>query len=96
MYIKAGVDISRLNPEIRRTLKPVSVILNKERVLFGVSSTYEGNHPTHSKHYGHDAYNVSLSNIVGHLSQSAIKQNLGPDFDVVFESNLIHIEYDPK
>ncbi len=96
MYIRPGVDISMLNPEIRRTLKPVSVILNKERVLFAVSSTYEGNHPPHLKHYGHDAYDVSLSNIVGHLPQSCIKQKLGPDFDVVFESNLIHIEYDPK
>ncbi|KKL08166.1 hypothetical protein LCGC14_2578560 [marine sediment metagenome] len=96
MYIKAGVDISRLNPEIRRTLGPVSVILRKEKVLFVVSSTFEGNHSPHSKHYANDAYDISATVARYHPIFIAIKHKLGSKFDVVFEKTHIHIEYDPK
>ena len=96
MYIKAGVDISRLNPEIRRTLKYVSAILKKEKVLFVISSTYEGNHLPHSKHYANDAYDLLSSGIRYKPAFTAIKLTLGPKFDCLFKQTHIHIEYDPK
>ena len=58
MLIKAGVDISRLNREIRRALRIVSdlfLLLGEDIV---VTSTYEGNHGAGSLHYANDAFDV--------------------------------------
>ena len=97
MLVKLGVDISRLNREIRRTLNIVEnihkSITNEEAV---VSSTYEGNHMPSSLHYKNDAYDISSHQKTKKVLRSRISLELGPDFDVVSEEYHVHIEYDPK
>ena len=96
MLVKFGVDISRLNREIRRSLPLVSRTCNKRKVLSVISSTYEGNHSAGSLHYSNDAYDISSTKVRYRLVFAEIKGKLGKNYDVVFERDHIHIEYDPK
>ena len=96
MLIKAGVDISRLKPEIRKRLKRIACIIwacNEGEMV--ITSTYEGTHSEGSLHYAHLAIDIrkNLSRI---LSFEKIKEELSPDYDVILKSDHIHIEYDPK
>ena len=96
MLIKQGVDISRLNREIRRGLGIVDKIYTENGQELIITSTYEGNHGGGSLHYGNDAFDVRLAlkftgTIVGRVSRE-----LGLDYDVVEKPDHVHIEYDPK
>ena len=99
MLIKAGVDISRLNPEIRRTLTPLAKAWRLEEEELVITSTYEGNHLPSSLHYHNDAIDVRwpMEMKKGRADfAKKIAAMLGRDFDVVPELNHLHIEYDPK
>jgi len=96
MLIKAGVDISRLNREIRRSLPKVEAVYNQYLEEFVITSTFEGNHGAGSLHYADDAYDVGLPKENPEEIYLAIKEDLGASFDVVLERDHIHLEYDPK
>lgn len=96
LLLKAGVDISRLNREIRRTLNDLAdICLDHESDLI-ITSTYEGRHSPSSLHYANDAIDIRIIPEKTQQLVEEIKQKLGPDFDVIFEFDHIHIEYDPK
>ena len=64
-----------------------------------ITSGTDGVHKKGSKHYVGGALDLRISNIPnGQLSiyVKALKGRLGPDYDVVLESDHIHCEYDPK
>jgi len=96
MLIKAGVDISRLRPEIRKKLpiieKIVYIIEGEELII---SSTYEGDHGAGSLHYADLAVDIRSGKKRSEV-KTKIKQDLGPDYDVIVYETFIHIEYDPK
>lgn len=96
MLIKAGVDISRLRPEIRKKLTAIEKIL---RELSGtelvITSTFEGTHSAGSLHYANLAIDIRRPNRPDAV-RSEIKVTLGNDYDIVLENSHIHIEYDPK
>lgn len=96
MLIKAGVDISRLRPEIRRKLSEIArrVWSIEEKELI-VTSTYEGSHSEGSLHYANLAVDIRRENL-GDLVRMELVDKLGMDYGVVLESDHIHIEYDPK
>lgn len=96
MLIKVGVDISRLNREIRRGLGIVDVIFTKNNEEIIISSTYEGNHGAGSLHYGDDAFDHRLPLKFRGLTIGREKLALGADYDVVEKPDHVHIEYDPK
>ncbi len=97
MLLKLGVDISRLNREIRRTLKTIESIywtMTEKEVI--ITSTYEGKHHVSSLHYSNDAIDIRLPEKNRLEVFQAIANSLGKDFDAVNEVDHIHIEYDPK
>jgi len=96
MLIKAGVDISRLNREIRRSLHAAETAYSEASELFIVTSTYEGNHGAGSLHYSNDAFDSNRPKQFPGIVAEDIKSRLGPNYDVVLEYDHIHIEYDPK
>lgn len=96
MLIKAGVDISRLNREIRRALPKIQWELNPYNEELVITSTYEGTHGEGSLHYCNDAIDVRVPDRHGITAKRDLKVKLGKDYDVVLESDHIHIEYDPK
>jgi len=96
MLLKAGVDISRLNREIRRSLPRVEAVYAQYIETFVIASTFEGNHGSGSLHYSNDAYDVRLPTDDRNEIYLAIKETLGNSYDVVLEGDHIHVEYDPK
>lgn len=96
MLIKAGVDISRLNREIRRALNIINDVFYENDREAVITSTFGGDHSAGSLHYADDAVDVRLPGIKTVKIVSELKQRLGKRFDVVLESNHIHVEYDPK
>ena len=99
MLVKFGVDVSRLNRKIRKTLNTVHKIYTHMGLSEPVvTSTYEGNHSAGSYHYSNDAYDLRLpTHVVQQLND--LVQNLQEklsDCDVILEGNHIHVEYDPK
>jgi len=96
MLIKAGVDISRLNREIRRALRKASDLLADYNHEIIVTETYGGNHGAGSLHYANDAFDMRDPDPCISKYLTVLKERLGPDFDVVDEHDHFHIEYDPK
>ena len=96
MLLKAGVDLSRLRPEIRKKLGIIEDTLDSWTAdELVINSTYEGDHSAGSLHYANLAIDVRSRSAGGTLV-SKLKEELGPDYDVVDEYDHIHIEYDPK
>lgn len=96
MLIKAGVDISRLNREIRRSLPKVQSVLIQHNQELVITSTYEGTHGEGSLHYSNDAVDVRVPDKYGITAKRDLKIGLGKDYDVVLERDHIHVEWDPK
>jgi len=96
MLIKAGVDISRLKPEIRKRLPGIAGIVwfcTKEEMV--ITSTYEGSHSEGSLHYANLAVNIRRK-AEDETVYWKIKKYLFDDYDVILEADHIHIEYNPK
>ena len=96
MLIKAGVDISRLNREIRRSLLAVNEFVERYEGELTITSTYDGNHGAGSLHYSNDAYDFRRPLTVHRGSVNLIKEAIGNDYDVLWRATHIHVEYDPK
>ncbi|RLC81858.1 MAG: hypothetical protein DRJ03_19730 [Chloroflexi bacterium] len=96
MLLKAGVDISRLRPEIRKKLNVIEEIMETRGYPLVITSTYEGTHSASSLHYANLAVDIRLPDIRTYDYVEALRKKLGHDYDVVAESDHIHIEYDPK
>jgi len=96
MLIKAGVDISRLRPQIRKKLSKIAMIINMcNEGEMVVTSTYEGNHSESSLHYAHLAVDIR-KNVKRSQSIKEIRRELGTCYDVIEYETYFHIEYDPK
>ena len=96
MLLKAGVDISRLRPEIRKKLPIIEGVFESlELGELTITSTYEGTHSAGSLHYANLAIDLRYPE-VSNLIIGILKEELGPDYDIVDEGDHIHIEYDPK
>ena len=96
MLIKAGVDISRLNREIRRSLNVAErVVRDVEGEELVVTSTYEGNHKPGSAHYVNEAFDMRRFENAGHVRNRLAKE-LGTNFFVYLASTHLHIGHDPK
>ena len=96
MLIKAGVDISRLRPEIRKRLNEIARrVWSIEQEELIITSTYDGNHSEGSLHYANLAVDIR-SGKHGQEMRDELSNKLGMDYDVVLGTAHIHIEYDPK
>jgi len=93
--MKAGVYIDRLKRQCRRVLPRLVAIYAKYGYDLIITSTYEGTHSPGSLHYCDEAFDID--DPPDHLEpiMIEIKEALGPKFDVIYEKNHIHIEYDP-
>jgi len=96
MLLKMGVSVRRLRRRIRRALPAVEGIFREFGYEAVLTSTDEGNHSPGSLHYAGLAVDVRLPPDNEMAIVAKLKVKLGHDYDVVHESNHIHIEYDPK
>ena len=97
--LKRGVILASPEPYIFDMIHAAKVAyfwLNKDVV---VTSGIDGTHSTKSLHYKGRALDFRTN----HLTDSErveitdrLKADLGDDYDVVFEGDHLHVEYDPK
>jgi len=96
MLIKAGVDISRLDRNTRRSLTVVESIFEDEGQPFIITSTYEANHSAGSLHYANQAYDIGIPDLQTVRIFNRVRDALSEDFDFVAELDHWHIEFDPE
>ena len=99
LMLKPDVRITGLRPEIILAI----VIAERAYAEIGcelmLTSGIEGQHSIGSLHYAGCAVDLRTLNVpAGKLPPlvEKIRAALGPDFDVVLESNHLHVELQPK
>ena len=96
MLIEPGVDISRLGTRIRNKLnilESIFAIMGCEPVI---TCTYEGRHKAGSLHYADLAINFRIPDCSRREIDQKMHDSLGKDYNILWEKDHIHIEYDPK
>lgn len=105
MKLKASVSLAGITPEMAVGLFICDGVY--ERLNFEhnedhemtVTSIKDGKHMEGSRHYSGNAADLRIWNIPQPLHSTLtkkLKEALGLDFDVVLESDHIHVEFDPK
>jgi len=98
--IKPGVKVGGVSPELAIGLQIMDSV---HRELFGkeitVTSICDGKHSIGSLHYRGEAADLrtrDLEPTSRHELAEALRQALGQDWDVVLESDHVHVEHDPE
>jgi hypothetical protein len=85
---------------LQRAHNIAAVIYNSLGVPFVVTSGRDGQHMSGSLHYSGNAmdlrrHDLDAKGVTGQ-AVNMLRSQLGGDYDVVLESDHIHVEYDPK
>lgn len=96
--IKTGVRVFGMRPEIVLALMIAKDVytMHGQAAAFVVTSVMEGAHSRASIHYTGGAADLRRPVIKTAEIVADLKLKLGDDFDVVLESDHIHVEFQPK
>lgn len=105
MTLKPGVRIAGVQPEAVLGMQIAEGVFREfggfgnAKGAFVLTSVCEGKHGTSSLHYKGMAFDIR-TRALNQAEQNAIcarlRAALGADFDVVLETDHIHVEFDPK
>ena len=98
LVTKNGVCIDGMKPEILLAIVAMHECYQRRGKTLMLTSVGDGKHMQGSKHYQGLAFDCRISNLgVGEPEKIAkeLRLALHPLFDVVLESDHIHVEYDP-
>lgn len=98
--IKHDVDLRGITPPLSIAYT-IACHMYWERcqVRCVITSASDGKHGPNSLHYKGRALDLRTNNVPRHALSALhadLKSALGPQFDVVLETDHIHLEYDPK
>lgn len=97
MMLKTGVKLAGLQPQIVLALMAAQKIWDEMNDPLTVTSVNDSGHSHQSLHYAGAAVDVRIRGVSDpHLKAAQLRDALTPDFDVVLESDHIHIEYQPR
>jgi len=99
MKLKPGVDMTGIKPELILGLVVADFVYSTFDVEMVVTSLLDGRHSLTSLHYAGCAADLRTRNIPEGLRKQVrddIAAALPNDFDVVLESNHIHMEWQPR
>lgn len=100
--LKEKVTIGKLNNALLVQLEKIGLIckvVNGKEYVMTITSTNDGKHMNKSLHYRDRAIDIRTRDMEPAnriLTQVYLKRWLGVNFDVILESDHIHIEHDPK
>lgn len=98
--LKKGVDLRGISPQMSVAYTVACAIyMERAGVHCWITSASDGKHGPNSLHYKGQALDLrtnSLSGVVAIAVHAALQSALGEQFDVVLESDHIHLEYDVK
>ena len=95
MKFKDGVDWTNIHPQIVQKMDGVDAIYRGFGVEAVITSGRDGKHGIGSLHYEGKAFDLRTWNVIEEVARQ-LRMYLGPDFDVVVESDHIHVEFDPN
>ncbi len=106
IYLKEGVKIvdltgALLHNELTEALVDVEDIFGQHNSPTVITSAWDGKHSANSLHYVGRAVDLRTwylndAEETAELLQRLLNRRYGPAFDVVWESDHIHLEYDPR
>ena len=97
--IKAGVRVFGLRPELLLAIQIAhSVFQDHAELEMRITSVIDGKHSVGSLHYAGQAVDISIAGLNTDFGtiKAAIAEALGADYDVVLETDHLHIEFQPK
>ena len=99
MKLKPGVKIVGINPELIMGLMAAQKVFDALGIDMVVTSVMDGKHSSTSLHYAGNAADIRISNIPTKLVTQVsthIASALPNDFDVILETDHIHLEFQPR
>jgi len=99
MKLKEGVRLIGLHNQMVVAMLVCSSVFGKLGQELVITSVVEGKHKDGSLHYSGQAFDLrtrNMSRYRARLITAELKHRLPTDFDIILESNHIHIEYQPK
>lgn len=101
---KTGVIVTRVHPMIFNQIAYLATLWHDlfppfEAPPFTVTSISDGEHMNGSKHYEGLAFDFRTRSITPEKARAFaadLQKRLQPAWDVVYETDHIHVEYDPK
>ncbi len=97
--IKPGVRIEGIRPEIIMAINVAEALYIKHNTELVITSVVDRPHSSGSLHYVGQAVDLRISDLprgeVGAIA-AELRIALGRQFDVVVESDHIHVEFQPK
>jgi len=97
MKIKKGVNLNGIRPEVLIGVMVADSILPKFGQGCVITSCIDGKHKRSSAHATGRAVDLRTWTLRDKESAVRIMQDsLGDEFDVILESDHIHLEFDPK
>jgi len=97
MRLKPGVRILGVKTEILIAIIVTERAFRPNELV--ITSITEGSHVRGSEHYTGNAFDCrirDMSEVRAKEIAHQIGSNLGADFDVIMETDHMHIEFDPK
>lgn len=99
--VKEGVDISNLQPQMLLALYNAHELYRVRGADLWITSSREGKHMPGSLHYAGLAVDLRVWNLPhaerdGRAIATELGEALGRDYDVLYEGDHLHVEYDPK
>lgn len=97
--IKHSVDLRGLQPQMALAYVIAAAYYAKHDYICTITSASDSKHGPNSLHYKGKALDLRTRNVPEELRQGLrdeIANALGPQFDVVLESDHMHMEFDPK
>ena len=95
MKFKDGVVWENMHPKIIDNMDGVEAVFRKFGVEAVITSGRDGKHKEGSFHYKGQAFDLRTWHVIDQVAV-LLRMYLGKDFDVIVESDHIHVEYDPK
>jgi hypothetical protein len=101
LAIKPGVTLLGLQPQLLVAIIAAHALYDHVDTLLEITSGNDGQHSPSSKHYAGAAIDLGVrrlpnAEVDGPIIASQLASMLGRDFDVIFEGDHIHIEWDPE
>ncbi len=96
IHLKKGVRLHGIKPEIVLALVIADQVYMELGHELVITSVIDGKHSRASIHYTGGAVDLRIPGEHGIAVRNRIARRVGGDFDVVLESDHIHIEWQPK
>ena len=97
MYFKPGVDVSGLYPETLLGMLVAEEVFKDYSQRFTVTSVRDGTHKPNSLHYKGLAFDIRIYDLRGMsagLMALHLRDRLPAGYQVIVESDHIHVEFD--